>query len=90
MPEGGGGGGLVPVRGGRGLNVPLGGNLGRGESGGGLGSRFGVRFGFFSSIYRVRQYCRAETGRTTHWSGCDEGSRGDSNKDSEMHVGVLL
>ena len=79
----------MPLGGGGGLNVPLGRNLGGTESGSGLvfGSK---RPGFLTSIWRVRQRCRAGTSWSTHWNGCDEGGGGNSNKDSEMHLGVLL
>ena len=81
----------MPLGAGRGLNVPLGGNLGGGERGSGseFGSKFGVTFGSLFSIWRTRQHCSAESSRSTHWSGCDEGGGRDGNKDSEMHTGVL-
>ena len=92
VPEGGGGGGLVPLGGGGGINVPLGESLGGGENGSGLefGSKFCVKSGFLFSIWRTRQRCRAETGRSTHWSGRDEGGGGNGNKDCEMHLDVLV
>jgi hypothetical protein len=35
-----------------------------------------------------RQRCRAESGRTTHWSTRDEGDRGDGEEDGETHIGI--
>ena len=91
---GGGGGDLLPLCGLSlgGLGVPRGGSLGGGKTGGGeeFGTKSGSTGGFLLSICGNRQRCRAENGRSTHWSACDQGGGGDGEEDSETHIGVVL